>query len=436
MSRQAITLLLLKAVLQGPIPSASAEETQADLAVQLAGPSGAVAVPNEAGITATVSNLGPMDASSVQLTLGLADGLEPMAVDQGAWTCTIDAAVTCVLATLLAGDVAAVDVTVAAVSSGSLPVSATISQSSADPNPENDTMTILVGASGRPCDSVGTAGPDTLEAKGRGNVACGLRGDDVILGGDGRQFLLGGSGRDALGGGRGHDRLDGGPGRDACAGKGRRCEVHDFASARSLPLYEIASATIGYGYHQSLFRTAVAMRPVAPHHVMASRRRGTGETTAVDIVIPSRSRIRSPVTGTVVAVERYLLYCRTRDWKVVLAPRSHPRLRVLVLHMARPAVGEGDEVRAGSTLLGRAARNDQPSAQANRYFPDRYPHVHIEVERNRASPTPGCTLGGSTASLRRRDPGGLEGTVREPPARVALAHCGLAPGHRGSSPRH
>src|SRR5918996_3244152 len=216
-SREAITLLLLTAVLQAPISPASGEETQADLAAQLAGPSGAVAVPNEAGITATVSNPGPTDASSVQLTLDLADGLEPMAVDQGPWTCTIDAAVTCVLATLLAGDVAAVDVTVAAVSSGSLPVSATVSQNSADPNAENDTMTILVAASGRPCDAVGTAGPDTLEAKGRGNVACGLRGDDVILGGDGRQILFGGSGRDALGGGRGHDRLGGGAGGDACA---------------------------------------------------------------------------------------------------------------------------------------------------------------------------------------------------------------------------
>lgn len=392
MSREAIALILLTVVLQGPIPSASAEETQADLSVQLAGPAAAVPVPNEAGLTATVSNLGPADASSVQLTLDVADGLEPMAIHQGPWSCAMDPAVVCDLATLPPGGVAAVEVSVAAVRPGSLPVTATVTQASTDPDPANDAAAILVDVSGRPCDAVGTAGPDTLQAKGRGNVACGLRGDDVILGGDGRQVLFGGSGQDALGGGRGHDRIDGGPGRDACAGDGRRCEVQDFAAARALPLYEIAAGTIGYGYHQSLFRTAVGMRPVAPHRVMASRGRGTGATTAVDVVVPPRSRIRSPVTGTVVAVERYLLYCRTRDWKVVLAPRSHPRLRVLVLHVARPAVRESDEVRAGSTLLGRAARNDQPSAQANRYFPDRYPHVHVEVERNRASPTPGCAL--------------------------------------------
>jgi hypothetical protein len=134
------------------------------------------------------------------------------------------------------------------------------------------------------------------------------------------------------------------------------------------------------------------MRPLLPHRVMASRGRGTSASSAVDIVVPSRARIRAPVTGTVTAVKRYLLYCRTRDWKVVIAPMSHPRLRVLVLHMVRPAVHDGDEVVAGSTVIGRAARNDEPTAQANRYFPDRFPHIHVEVERDRASPTPGCAL--------------------------------------------
>ena len=204
--------------------------------------------------------------------------------------------------------------------------------------------------------------------------------------------MFGGGGRDTLGGGRGRDREEGGPGRDACTTSGRGCEIRPLATASSLPVFEVTPATVGYGYHQSLFGTAIGLRPYQPHRVMASRGRGTGATTAVDIVVPSRARVRAPATGTVVAVERYLLYCRTRDWKVVVAPASHPRLRVLVLHMGRPAVRAGDEVVAGSTLLGRAARNDEPSAQVNRYFPARYPHVHVEVERRRASPTPGCDL--------------------------------------------
>ncbi|MGH2657810.1 MAG: hypothetical protein ACRDIZ_14140 [Actinomycetota bacterium] len=388
----AATLVLLTAVLHGPMPSAVAEEAASDLSVQLAGPSAAVAVAEEAGVTATVTNLGPDDASGLHLAVDLPDGLVPMAVHLGPWGCAMEPTVACTLGTLPAGTTAEVGVTMAAVRPGSLPTSATVAHSSADPDATNDTAQIHVEASGRSCDAVGTVGPDVLRARARGDVACGLRGDDVILGGDHRQILFGGPGRDTLGGGRGRDRLDGGPGRDACTTTGRECEVDGFATASWLPLFETSPGTVGYGFHQSLFRTAISLGPLVPHRVMASRGRGTGATTAVDIVVPSRGRIRSPVTGTVVAVKRYLLYCRTRDWKVVLAPISHPRVRVLVLHLARLAVREGDEVRAGSTLLGRASSNDRASDQINRYFPDRYPHVHVEVERNRASPTPGCSL--------------------------------------------
>jgi hypothetical protein len=67
-------------------------------------------------------------------------------------------------------------------------------------------------------------------------------------------------------------------------------------------------------------------------------------------------------------------------------------VRVLVLHLGRPGVKPGDILQAGVSRLGRARPNDWADSQANRYFPERYPHVHVEVERNRASPTPGCTI--------------------------------------------
>ena len=387
MRRLAVGLI---AVLLQSTP-AVAGDWGSDLVVHLSAPA-AVAVPNEIRIIATVTNLGPDHASGLQLEVVLSDGLVPMAVHQGPWDCAIAPAVTCSMDTLPAGTAADVSVDAATVKPGAQLTRATVVQPSPDPDPTNDAGTAVVEAWGRPCGSIGTADADTLKITTRGGVACGLRGDDVLVGGRGRQHLFGGPGRDALGGGVGRDRHDGGPGRDACALQGPRCEARGLATASSLAVFEISPTTVGYGYHQSLFRTAIGMHPLLPHRVMSSRGRGTGATTAVDVVVPSRARIRSPVTGIVVAVERYLLYCRTRDWKVVVAPRSHPRLRVLVLHMARPSVRAGDEVLAGSTILGGAARNDQPSAQVNRYFPDRYPHVHVEVERNRASPTPGCDL--------------------------------------------
>jgi hypothetical protein len=42
--------------------------------------------------------------------------------------------------------------------------------------------------------------------------------------------------------------------------------------------------------------------------------------------------------------------------------------------------------------MGRARPADWPDSQKDRYFPARYPHVHVEVERNGASPTPGCAI--------------------------------------------
>jgi hypothetical protein len=392
-SRLAAALLLLTALLTRPVPSsASAAVAETDLAVVFQGPAKPVNVPEEARLIATVTNRGPGEASGVGLRIAIPGGLRAVEVRPGPWSCTLDGQADCTLPTLPAGDSAVVALRVAVVASGSLPVTASVLPASTDPDAGNNNTAVVVEGAGRSCAEVGTAGADILRVRGRGEVGCGLRGDDVILGGDGRQVLLGGQGHDSLSGGRGHDRLDGAEGRDACAPRGRGCEVGGLATASSLALYRVARRTAGYGYHQSLFRTAIAMTPLTAHRVMSSRGRGTGGTTALDVVVPSRSRIRSPVTGTVASVTRYLLYCRTRDWKVVLAPRSHPRLRVLVLHMARPAVREGDEVLAGTTLLGRAAVNDQPSAQVNRYFPERYPHVHVEAERDRASPTPGCPI--------------------------------------------
>jgi hypothetical protein len=67
-------------------------------------------------------------------------------------------------------------------------------------------------------------------------------------------------------------------------------------------------------------------------------------------------------------------------------------MRILVLHMETPYVREGQRVTALVSVLGITQANDMEDAQENRYFPDRYPHVHIEVERGGASPTPGCSL--------------------------------------------
>jgi hypothetical protein len=286
------------------------------------------------------------------------------------------------------------------------------------------------------CDVVGTSGDDVLIADSQhGAVICGLDGDDVLVGRIGRDTLIGGPGRDllrgasvadtlrgrggadVLAGDQGNDRVLGGPGRDGCTqgpgrGRNRGCEVRAYAEAGDILLLEPARRVVGYGFHESLFETALPQRPLGrirrndnpakfrppppadgpPYVVMGTRHRPTGATTSADVVVPSRARVRSPVTGEVVLVERYLLYCDSPDWKVVIRPHGARSLRVIVLHLAHVRVRDGEDVTAGRSTLGRAAVNDASSAQENQYFPDGYPHVHIEVERDRAAPTPGCSL--------------------------------------------
>ena len=373
-------------LLVSPTPATAAAVS--DLSVALATERDAVPVGDDVRLRASVTNLGPEPATGVVLTVSLPDGL----VADSAHGCTLGAAIRCDLGTLEPGATVEVPATVSVTMADPLIAEAAVDAAADDAVSENDRATASVRGTGSDCDAVGSRGDDDLRGRG---VVCGLGGRDVLFGGRRRDSLMGGSGNDSLVGGRERDRLDGGDGTDACArdSTGDRlgdCERRVFATAGRVPLAEPTPAVIGYGYHQSLFRTAIGLRALTPRVVMGSRGRGTGSTTAVDVVVPPRGVMRSPVTGRVVSVVRYRLYCQELDWKVVLEPVSNPDLRVLVLHLARPSVSDGDDVDAGVTRIGRAQRNDQPSAQENEYFPDRYPHVHIEVERDRASPTPGC----------------------------------------------
>ncbi|HEV8421228.1 MAG TPA: calcium-binding protein [Actinomycetota bacterium] len=243
-------------------------------------------------------------------------------------------------------------------------------------------------------------------------------GSDLLRGLKRADVLLGGPGPDSLVGGPGSDSLDGGTGRDAClegVGSGPKtgCEVRAWGEALGVVLFEPTQGLIGVGFHESLFRTAAALRPHGrlrlndnpakftppaestdgPRYVvMATRGRPTPATSSADLVVGSRSAVLSPVNGTIVRVRRYLLYCRSPDWQVVIRPDGRPDAVVMVLHITNIPVGRGDRVVAGVTRIGRSWSNDGPGAQENDYFPDGYPHVHIEIEHARSAPIPGCPL--------------------------------------------
>lgn len=261
----------------------------------------------------------------------------------------------------------------------------------------------------------GLGGRDLLRAGPDGDTLAGGAGSDTLLGGKGRDVLRGGGGPDTLVGGPGRDYLDGGPARDACfegshprLARKTSCEARAFATSRGITLFATSRRPAGFGFHEALFFTARSMKPRGRlvkndnhrlrkrfprtdghrYTVMASRGRSAKPTTAIDIAQPRK--VLSPVNGTVEWVRRYRLYCTQWDWKVAIRPLERPSVRVLVLHLAKPTVRRGQRVTASVTKLGKLARNDPPWAQENRYFLDRFPHVHIEVER-RGSPNPPCS---------------------------------------------
>lgn len=123
---------------------------------------------------------------------------------------------------------------------------------------------------------------------------------------------------------------------------------------------------------------------------MASRGRGTGPTTAVDVVLRRRTPVVAPVTGRVVDVTVYRLYCSRVDKRVIIRPFGHPERRVMIFHLQRVRVEEGDAVVAGTTRLGIPRVFRGARTQDDAYLPGAKPHVHVEVERRPVQPLPGC----------------------------------------------
>lgn len=224
---------------------------------------------------------------------------------------------------------------------------------------------------------------------GHRDVLRGTRRDDTLEGGRAADRIAGAKGLDVIRGGRGSDRcLDA---RDtsftSCESVWLRVKL---GSAAGLQLFVPAAYSDLVGYHESKFASAVPIAHAGemPSVVLPSRSRGTGPTTAADVSVSPGGPVTSPVTGRVVSVTPYYLYCRYPDTRVVIAPKGHRSLRVLVLHVRDVKVRKGDRVTRSETLIG-VPRYLGFRSQIEDYGGEST-HVHVEVERNRATPLPGC----------------------------------------------
>jgi hemolysin type calcium-binding protein len=277
---------------------------------------------------------------------------------------------------------------------------------------------------------VGGDGPDTILGLDGNDRLAGGGGDDRLAGGPGADLVDGGAGTDRLSGeaaadtlqgGTGRNRMNGGPGVDTCVqrtGTGltahceRRWRPVVFATAMGLPLYQPAAHPVRITYHESLFDPAIAMRPrghllvnanprkfhppprtPGPGYiVMGPRARPRPATSASDDVIRANTPVLAPVSGRVVSVTPYILYCEAYDIRIIIRPDSRPAFNVVMLHVDNVRVHPGQHVVYSATVLGTPRVFPGSTPQTDSFVPGHHPHVHIEVERNHSNPIPGCRL--------------------------------------------
>jgi hemolysin type calcium-binding protein len=286
---------------------------------------------------------------------------------------------------------------------------------------------------------VGSDGSDRLAGGGGPDTILGLKGNDRLRGGAGNDRLAGGPGADVVDGGRGADRLagaanadtlqggsgrnrmNGGPGIDTCVqrtgiGVTAHCERRwrpvVFATAMGLPLYQPAAHPVMVTYHESLFDPAIAMRPrghlllnahprkfhppprtPGPGYiVMGPRGRPHPATSASDDVIRAHTPVLAPVSGRVVSVTPYVLYCEAYDIRIIIRPDNRPKFFVVIFHVDDVRVHAGQHVVYSATVMGIPRVFPGSTPQTDTYVPGHHPHVHIEVERRHARPIPGCRL--------------------------------------------
>lgn len=116
------------------------------------------------------------------------------------------------------------------------------------------------------------------------------------------------------------------------------------------------------------------------YDVQVSRGRSAGPTSAADVVLADREPVLAPVTGTVTEVRPYLLYGRYDDVRIELRPDDAPELGVVLIHVTRPAVVVGQRVAVGDRLAAAARLLPFRSIVDRATEPERFGHVHVELQ--------------------------------------------------------
>ena len=186
-----------------------------------------------------------------------------------------------------------------------------------------------------------------------------------------------------------------------------RSVTQAFARAGGVVLRVPAASWLGITYHESLFGSAAALRPIGHllendnasfdpprdtigpgYIVMESRDRGTPASSSSDDVLDRTEPVLAPVTGKVIRVTSYDLYCEWNDVRVAIRPSDAPERTVQIFHVVDPQVARGDHVVVSRTVIGRTRLFPFRSQTEDYGLSAR--HVHLEIELDGSAPLPGC----------------------------------------------
>ena len=102
--------------------------------------------------------------------------------------------------------------------------------------------------------------------------------------------------------------------------------------------------------------------------------------SAADVVLRPSWPVHAPVTGRVIDVTPYRLYCRYADVEVRIRPTGQTRLSVIMIHLSGVRVHRGEPVFATLSVIGYP-RVFPFRSQVDDYVRGGNPHVHIQITR-------------------------------------------------------
>lgn len=167
-----------------------------------------------------------------------------------------------------------------------------------------------------------------------------------------------------------------------------------FATVDGLELREPSTEILEIGFHEGSTQgrslhpvgrvvgnesrmTAPADVEGPDYRILASRGRGVGASTAVDIAMDEGVPVHGMVTGTVVSVSDYSLYGRTTDVLIEIVPDAAPTTKVQVFHVRDPQVAAGDRVTEDMVIA--SPRLLPFGSQIDRHVGHAGPHIHVQV---------------------------------------------------------